>query len=461
MKWTKVLLAAQLAAATPFQPRDSSVTRSAKASYDGYHVYSVTPSSADEARDLGKRFSQYHPHPIRDTLSIAIPPEEVDAFNALGLEARLVNSDLGHYIRATDKEVVYKRGLHKRGELPDLSWFDTYHPYADHLQYWDDLVKAFPKNSKKFPIGQSYENRTIWAFHLYGDEKKGYGKQEEKPVILWHATVHAREWISTMGKTLHRDSCETQLTVIVIEYLAYQLIDGYKKGDANVTTFLDYYDFYLVPFHNPDGFLYTQTNDRLWRKNRQPRPNINTTCLGTDGNRNWKYEWDAEPPEGGSTPDPCGQTYRGEAPGDTPENQAMDSLSAQLSQTGAGIRSFIDFHSYGQLILTPYGFSCDPLPETLPRMLEVAGGTANAIMATSTKNSTYEFGPGCQILYFSTGNSRDHHYAVHGANHSWTMELSPQDQAGGGFVLPPDLIWPVVKEQWAGQQWLLNDVWVD
>lgn len=245
----------------------------------------------------------------------------------------------------------------------------------------------------------------------------------------------------------------------MIEYLAYQLIDGYQKGDANVTSFLDHYDFYLVPFHNPDGFLYTQTNDRLWRKNRQPRLELNTTCLGTDGNRNWKFEWDATPPDGGSTPDPCGQTYRGEAAGDTPENQALDGLSAKLSSTGAGIRSFIDFHSYGQLILTPWGFSCDPLPETLPRMLEVAGGTAKAIQAGSARNVIYEFGPGCQILYFSTGNSRDHHYAVHGAEHSWTMELSPQDAAGGGFVLPPELIWPTVKEQWAGQLWLLNDVW--
>jgi hypothetical protein len=207
------------------------------------------------------------------------------------------------------------------------------------------------------------------------------------------------------------------------------------------------------------GFLYTQTNDRLWRKNRQPRPSLNTSCLGTDGNRNWITEWDAEPPEGGSTPDPCGQTYRGLAPGDTPENKAMDGLSAKLATTGVGIRSFVDFHSYGQLILTPYGYSCDPLPESLPRMLEVAGGTARAIMAASEQNSYYEFGPGCQILYFSTGNSRDHHYVAHGANHSWTMELSPQDQAGGGFVLPPDEIWPVVKEQWAGQLWLLNNVW--
>ena len=253
-----------------------------------------------------------------------------------------------------------------------------------------------------------------------------------------------------------------QLTIVsVIEYLAYQLIDGYKKGNANVTSWLDHYDFYLVPFHNPDGFLYSQTNDRLWRKNRQPRPTINTTCIGTDGNRNWKFEWDAEPPEGGSTPDPCGQTYRGEAPGDTPENQALDILSARLSKKGKGIRSFIDFHSYGQLVLTPYGFSCDPLPESLPRMLEVAGGTANAIMAASTRNSTYEFGPGCQILYFSTGNSRDHHYGVHGANHSWTLKLSPEDSSGGWFVLTLAQIWPVVKEQWAGQQWLLNDVWED
>ncbi|EOA90116.1 hypothetical protein ACJQWK_08076 [Exserohilum turcicum] len=444
MRLSSLVVAVQLAAASPFTHDAGFLSRSAKPSYDGYQIYSITPSSAEEAHQLDKRFSSYHTHPIRNTLSVAIPPNEIDSFNALGLNARLVNADLGKYIRSTEKEPVYKRDLHKRGQLPDLSWFDTYHAYADHLEYWDDLVEAFPENSKKFAIGQSYENRTIWAFHFHGDKDKVNGTVEEKPVILWHATVHAREWISTM----------------VIEYLAYQLIDGYQKGDANVTSFLDYYDFYLVPFHNPDGFLYTQTNDRLWRKNRQPRPSLNTTCLGTDGNRNWKFEWDATPPDGGSTPDPCGQTYRGEAPGDTPENAALDSLSATLSKTGAGIRSFIDFHSYSQLILTPYGFSCDPLPETLPRMLQVAGGTARAIMEASTRNVTYEYGPGCQILYFSTGNSRDHHYAVHGAEHSWTMELSPRDQAGGGFVLPPDQIWPTVKEQWAGQVWMLNDIWV-
>lgn len=201
MKISNLVLLAPLAAASPFQASNTLNARDAEVTYDGYHVYSVTPASAQEARDISERFSTYHTHPIRNTLSIAIPPQEVESFNALGLKARLVNADLGGYIRSTDKDSAYNGALHKRGELPDLSWFDTYHPYADHLQYWDDLVHAFPKNSKKFPIGKSFENRTIYAYHLYGEDQGGYGSERNgKPVILWHATVHAREWISTMGK---------------------------------------------------------------------------------------------------------------------------------------------------------------------------------------------------------------------------------------------------------------------
>ena len=199
MRFTKLALLAPLVAGSPFKANRISVPRDAAASYDGYHVYSVTPSSAQEARDLTKRFSRHHTHPIRDALSVAIPPDEVASFESLGLNARRVNSDLGAYIRSIDsKDTTYDRALHKRGELPDLSWFDSYHPYADHLDYWDDLVHAFPRNSEKFPLGKSYENRTIHAFHLFGDKKKGgYGPKtkdkRQKPVILWHATVHARE----------------------------------------------------------------------------------------------------------------------------------------------------------------------------------------------------------------------------------------------------------------------------
>jgi hypothetical protein len=196
MKWAQFTCLASLAAASPF------VIRDAKPNYDGYQIYSITPESAQEARDLETRFSRYHTHPVRDSLSIAVPPEEVASFNdAFGLKARLLNEDLGRYIRTIDgKASTYNRALHKRGDLPDLSWFDTYHDYDDHLTYWDDLVQAFPKNSKKFSIGKSYENRTIHAYHLFGDEQ---GYAVDKPVILWHATVHARE-VHMSNPTLRR-----------------------------------------------------------------------------------------------------------------------------------------------------------------------------------------------------------------------------------------------------------------
>lgn len=202
MKLIGLALLAPLVATFLHEPSRDFIGRSDPVSYSDYHVYAITPSSVQHARDLQKRFARFHTHSIRNSLSIVIPPEEIANFNCLGLNVRLVNSNLGKYILDTDKPSTYKRALHERGELPDLSWFDTYHDYADHLQYWDDLVHAFGKNSKKFDIGLSYENRSIYAYHFWGNENYGNGskrgRKKYKPVILWHATVHAREWISTM-----------------------------------------------------------------------------------------------------------------------------------------------------------------------------------------------------------------------------------------------------------------------
>ncbi|KFA56112.1 hypothetical protein S40293_00093 [Stachybotrys chartarum IBT 40293] len=428
-------LAAVAVATSHVEPRENPVV-----SYDGHHVYRITGESPREVEALEERFAHFPNVHSRDALEVVVPPHEVRAFEeAAGLNARLLSMDLGAQIRAENKPSNYRRGLNKRGALPDLSWFDAYHSYADHLDYWDDLQAAFASNSEKILVGNSYEGREIYAFHFWGDE----GSSEDKPIIYWHGTVHAREWISTM----------------VVEYLAYQLIDGYLGGDEDVTDYLNHYDFWIVPFHNPDGFSYTQTNNRLWRKNRQPR--TNTTCIGTDLNRNWAYQFFAEPPDGAVSPNPCAETFRGVCPGDTPENIALSALSRKLAATGQGIRSYIDWHSYSQLILTPWGWSCDPedLPATLPRMREVGQGVAAAIFENS--GMTYEVGPACEILYFSTGTGRDYHHGVLNATHSWTLELRPASASQGGFVLPPEQILSTVQEQWAGQQYLLREVWND
>ncbi|KAF9872714.1 zinc carboxypeptidase [Colletotrichum karsti] len=433
MKLNIVLgLLSPLAAASVLQATPNVASRDSKVNYDGYHVYRV--STANAPSDLESRLVSYPSIDLRDSMEVAVPPNEVGSFEALGLETKLLSKDLGKQIQA---ESLVKRAvpLTKRGDLPALAWFDSYHSYDDHVQYWKELHAAFPNNSEWLDIGASHEGRNIFGLKLWGGKKA-----ENKPIVLWHGTVHAREWITTM----------------TVEYLTYQLIDGYKSGDKNVTAFFDAYDFYIVPFHNPDGFVYSQTTDRLWRKNRQPRSN--TTCVGTDGNRNWNFQWDYPLEDGSVSADPCGQTFRGLSPGDTPENVVLSALSRKLAATPGGIRLFIDWHSYSQLILLPWGFSCEPdvLPKNLQAQRDVGGGYAATINATSGEE--YLVGPSCEILYYSTGSARDFHHGALNATYSWSVELRPKTNGDGGFVLPPEFIWPTVKEHWEGIKYVLKAV---
>jgi murein tripeptide amidase MpaA len=77
--------------------------------------------------------------------------------------------------------------------VPDSTWFDAYHPIADHMQFLDDLAASYPDNAETFVAGKSVEGRDIKGIHIYGSEGK-----DSKPGIVWHGTVHAREWITTM-----------------------------------------------------------------------------------------------------------------------------------------------------------------------------------------------------------------------------------------------------------------------
>jgi murein tripeptide amidase MpaA len=48
-----------------------------------------------------------------------------------------------------------------------------------------------------------------------------------------------------------------------IEYVAQQLVQGYKSGDNVTQAFLNNYDFYIFPFVNPDGMWQRQCDGRV------------------------------------------------------------------------------------------------------------------------------------------------------------------------------------------------------
>ncbi|POS69984.1 hypothetical protein DHEL01_v211621 [Diaporthe helianthi] len=406
--------------------------------YDGHQVLRVRTEGRPDAvlrRLASISLEPWKEETVGSHFDVVVPPEKLAEFESLQLRSTVLHADLGRSILAESAtQSTWKR------QADDLAWFDTYHAYEDHIKYFEDLQALFPNNSELISSGTSYEGRDLFGIHLWGDAGPG------KRAVLYHGTVHAREWIATM----------------TVEYLTLQLITGYKTGDSDVRAVLDNFDFYIIPIVNPDGFVYSQTNDRLWRKNRQPGP-ASSTCVGRDINRNWEFAWD--PTSSGASVDPCSQTYGGEAPSDSPENKGLDTLVRQLRDT-VGLRLYIDWHSYGQYFLFPFGYNETRYAPQLGKWSRTGSLMSEAIRdyggQGDTRRTTFTFGPGGAILYKSVGNSRDHMYAVGGAEFSWTIELP--DTGEFGFVLPPELIRPTVEEQWAGQlvmYSLLDEVFFD
>ncbi|VUC36426.1 unnamed protein product [Clonostachys rosea] len=406
----------------------------AKLSYNGFKVFRI--ENKGSAEELEQSLSSINSillskDPNSEAFDIAVPPDQLQAAHQLGFELNTVIDDLGTVLENEGPFLTYIATEKTQGvaaDLPPLSYFDSYHPYDEHIQFLTDLQAAFPNNSDTFSLGPSVEGRELPGIHLWGGTGKGV-----KPAIVWHGTAHAREWISAP----------------TVEYITYKVIEEYQGEDSEIVSILDNYDFYILPIVNPDGFVYTHESERLWRKNRQTRDS--QTCIGTDVNRNWPSHWNVS---GGSSPDPCSNTYRGEAPGDTPEIQALVAHMLDLAN-GPGIKAYIDWHSYGKLILLPYGYNCTALPDNYERQMSVGTGVASAI--ASVNGLEFRVGPTCTNLYQTAGSSTDWAFDVAGAEFSWLIELRPT-AAEGGFVIPPENILPSGAEHWAGVKYMFSQL---
>ena len=111
-------------------------------------------------------------------------------------------------------------------------------------------------------------------------------------------------------------------------------------------------DFYVIPLVNPDGYAYTWSDDRMWRKTRTPSPESAEGCVGADANRNWPApDWENGV---GASDDPCEQTYRGKVPLSEPCIYAINTFAERVRQVHP-IKAFFDIHSYSQLWLYPRG----------------------------------------------------------------------------------------------------------
>jgi len=170
----------------------------------------------------------------------------------------------------------------------------------------------------------------------------------------------------------------------------------------------------------------------------------------------------------GSSTNPCDETYRGAAAGDSPENKG---LLAQINvlAAGKGVQLYIDVHSYSQLFMTrntphdthflnnlltnisAYGYSCSAKPQNNSVLQSLAAGVAAAIRAVY--GTAFQYGPVCNTIYQVAGGSIDYVQDVTKAKYVFTVEL--RDTGTNGFVLPASQILPSGVETYAGFRHLL------
>jgi hypothetical protein len=222
----------------------------------------------------------------------------------------------------------------------DFPPYDSaYHTYPEMVAEIQAAQAAYPAIVELRSIGKSYRGRDLWAAKV----SDNVATDEPEPEVMFDALHHAREHLSL------------EQNLAILRWLS----QGYGH-DARITTIVDTREIWIVFAVNPDGAEYDLTGSpyRAWRKNRQP--NAGSSAIGTDLNRNYGYHWDCC---GGSSDARSSMTYHGSGPFSTPEARAIRDFMASRRVGGRQqIQTAISFHTAGEEILWPYGYTTRDVP---------------------------------------------------------------------------------------------------
>ena len=133
-----------------------------------------------------------------------------------------------------------------------------------------------------------------------------------------------------------------------------------------------------------------------------------------------------------------------------PETRAIERLLMEELPRTSTLVGAIDWHSFGKLILTPYGWTATTLPPNDAEVRAVGNGMAQAILESPTEE-VYRVGGAAELLGVACGGCDDWLYTnATDEGFAYTFESRPRS---GGFVLPASEIIPTGVESYAATVW--------
>jgi carboxypeptidase T len=287
-----------------------------------------------------------------------------------------------------------------------------YHDYAEMNADLRQIVAAHPDIASLGSIGLSFQGRDMPVLKI----SDNVATDEAEPEVLLEGHMHARE----------------HLTVEMGLFLAHLFTDRYGT-DTRITNIVDNREIWIIPDMNPDGgeFDIATGTYQSWRKNRQP--NSGTTAVGTDINRNFGFMWACC---NGSSSSPSSGTYHGPFAFSSPESQRLRDfvLSRRIAGTQQ-IKVAIDFHTFSELVLWPFGFT------TANTATGLNADQANVFITFGRQMAATNGYTPEQIsdLAIADGSGVDWMWGDQGI-FAWAFEMFPKSSTQGGFYPGDEII---------------------
>jgi len=395
--------------------------------FERHGVYRITPETEEQLKHISEILEE-HPevdiwqeprgisHPVEFRLSHEHVPNVLRNIRDSGVTPSIVIPDL-------QRKIEEVQILNDVARSKESHMFERYHEFDEIMSWLEDKVRGCQDMCEIINIGSSYENRPLNVLKI--------GVPGTNKMSIWiDAGIHAREWIAPAT------------AMFFIE----RLLDDWSVDDV-VWDLINEYDFYIQPVVNPDGYEYTWRTDRTWRKTRSR--SSSSECVGVDPNRNYDFHWGSI---GGknTTASPCSNTFGGLEPFSEPETRAQAEF---ILQNGINWKAFLTLHSYGQLWMAPYGYTKTP-PCNMNELMDA--GTVAVEELKQYYGTQYTVGSASQILYSSSGTSRDWAAGSAGIEYVYTIEL--RDKGKHAFILPPNQILPTGIETWAAVRAMLEHI---
>lgn len=254
------------------------------------------------------------------------------------------------------------------------------------------VAEEHPDLVKLVDLGQTRHGRTFTALKVTKNARRLPDGQ--RPSVLYNAAQHAREWI----------------TPEMVRRLLHHYLDNYGS-DQQITRIIDTTELWFVLVANPDGYDYTFSDDRLWRKNLRDNDGDGqiTAIDGVDLNRNYPTKWGYD--NEGSSDDPFSETFRGPSPLSEPVNAALDALVQRV-----GFEFMINYHSAAELLLYGTGWQVStPTPDDV---------VYEALAGSDTDPAVPGYDPDISAeLYTTNGETTEHVHEAYGTL-AFTPEMS-------------------------------------